>query len=606
MSKELFVALPSLRIGKIIEVRGNQIRIELDIKISELTRSVYGQVYSIGQIGSIIKIHFGRKILFAYVRMLRMQSDIQAEEGKTIILPGDDKRILEADLFSQGIWNSKEEKLSFVRGVETYPLPLQDAFLCLNNELESIYRAAEDLKNIENNSMVPIGNYVDGNNAICRANIDKLFGHHCAILGSTGSGKSGTVASILHSVLDHQSQGKKISPRIVIIDPHGEYAKAFENKSIVYKAYSEASVESVNTEQLKLPYWLMSSDEFRSLVIGKTEFEATSQTNMIYQAVTYARLLSAGLVENIGDDPEGEKNTEIPKAGKTESDILNFDRDKPIPFLLSEFVKHVDKVQGRKKGRTESLAASDSNRQKVDSILKKLKVLRSNPQLSFLMEEHSKKSPTLENVLRQFVGDIGDKHLRIIDISGLPNEVAGPLTALIARLLFHYKLWQTRDEREEDPVLFICEEAHRYVPNHGEAQYKEAQEAVRRIAKEGRKYGIGLMLISQRPSDVEATVLSQCNSWIILRLTNSNDQQHVAKFLPDSLVGLTKMLPSLTRREAIFVGEAAALPSRIRIKKLEPEQLPDSNDISFVKGWINKQNMENKLTEVSKRWVGPP
>ena len=220
------------------------------------------------------------------------------------------------------------------------------------------------------------------------------------------------------------------------------------------------------------------------------------------------------------------------------------------------------------------------------------------------MEEYGATSPTLETVLHQFVGDVEDKNLRIIDISGLPNEVAGPLTALIARLLFQYKLWQTRDEREKDPVLFICEEAHRYVPNHGEAQYKEAQEAVRRIAKEGRKYGVGLMLISQRPSDVEATVLSQCNSWIILRLTNSNDQEHVAKFLPDSLVGLTKMLPSLTRREAIFVGEAAALPSRIRINKLQPEQLPDSNDISFVKGWVNEPTKTNELKKISDRWIG--
>ena len=146
MNKEIFTTNKSLRIGKIIEVSGNSIRIELDVKITELTRSVYGQIYSVGQIGSIIKIHFGRKILFAYVRMLRMQSDIQSEEGKAQILPGDDKRILEADLFGQGIWSVKNKQLEFNRGVETYPLPLQDAFLCLNDELESIYRAAENLK----------------------------------------------------------------------------------------------------------------------------------------------------------------------------------------------------------------------------------------------------------------------------------------------------------------------------------------------------------------------------------------------------------------------------------------------------------------------------
>ena len=452
--------------------------------------------------------------------------------------------------------------------------------------------------------MVPIGNYIGGNEAICRANIDKLFGHHCAILGSTGSGKSGTVASILHSVLEHESNEKSIKPKIVIIDPHGEYAKAFKGKAIIYNAYNDSSDSYGTATELKLPYWLMSSDEFRSLVIGKTEFEATSQTNMVYQAITYARLLQTELIENVGSDPLGESDDQLPRSGIQEDSILNFDRDKPNPFLLSEFIKHLEKVQGRKAGKVDNLTPSDSNRQKIEAILKKLKVLRSNPQLKFLLEEFSNSSPSLKDVLNQFIGENEGKNLRIIDISGLPNEVAGPLTALIARLLFQYKVWQTRDERETDPVLFVCEEAHRYVPNQGEAQYKEAQEAVRRIAKEGRKYGIGLMLVSQRPSDVESTVLSQCNSWIVLRLTNSNDQEHVSKFLPDSLAGLTKMLPALTRREAIFVGEAAALPSRIRIRKLDPDQLPDSNDISFVKGWSTETSEKFNVDAIAKRWIG--
>ena len=220
-----------------------------------------------------------------------------------------------------------------------------------------------------------------------------------------------------------------------------------------------------------------------------------------------------------------------------------------------------------------------------------------------MMKEHDASSPKLEDVVAQFVGaDRDGKDLRIIDISGLPNEVAGPLTALIARLLFQYKLWQTKVERIFDPVLFVCEEAHRYVPNHGEAQYKEAQEAVRRIAKEGRKYGLGLMLVSQRPSDVESTVLSQCNSWVILRLTNSSDQEHVAKFLPDSLAGLTKMLSSLTRREALFIGEASALPSRIRINELPENKLPDSEDISFVDGWVNDPNDSIAIKSITDRW----
>ena len=142
------------------------------------------------------------------------------------------------------------------------------------------------------------------------------------------------------------------------------------------------------------------------------------------------------------------------------------------------------------------------------------------------------------------------------------------------------------------------------MPDRGEAQYREAQEAVRRIAKEGRKYGLGLMLVSQRPSDVESTVLSQCNSWIVLRLTNGNDQEHVGRFLPDSLAGITKILSSLSRREAIFVGEAAALPARIRIRALNKDQLPDSHDISFAEGWAHTALSAQELKGITDRWLG--
>ncbi|MCX7113695.1 MAG: ATP-binding protein [Proteobacteria bacterium] len=600
----LFEPRSELRIGKILEVNGNSLRIELDNKISELTRSIDGRVYPIGQMASIIKIHFGRKLLFAYVRMLRMRSDLLEEEGRTSIEPGDDSRILEADLFGQGTWVNKTKQLLFSRGIETYPLPLQDAYLCLNEELENIYRGAENLAEGQAISpMIPIGNYIGSNNAVCRANIDKLFGHHCAILGSTGSGKSGTVASIIHSVLEHKPEGQDLSPRIIMIDPHGEYATAFKDKAVVYKAYNEASANSGEAQQLKLPYWLMSGDEFRLFVLGKTEEEATSQNNIIYEALSYARLERAGIVQNLGDEPCGEAAIKA-KNEKNYTEILNFDRDKPCQFYLSEFVKHIDKVQGRKKDKQDALAVT--GREKHDKVLRKLRILRSNPQLNFIMDELNEESPALETILSQFVGKNdkdGNKYLRIIDISGLPNEVAGPLTALIARLLFQYKLWQTKEERKSDPILFVCEEAHRYVPNHGEAQYKEAQEAVRRIAKEGRKYGIGLMLVSQRPSDVESTVLSQCNSWLILRLTNANDQQHVAKFLPDSLAGLTSMLSALTRREALFVGEAAALPSRIRINKLPKDKLPDSHDISFVEGWTNLPATVETLKGITDKWT---
>jgi len=599
-----FKAINELCIGKILEVNGTNIRVELDPNLTDLTRSYNGRVYSIGQMASIIKIHFGRKVLFAYVRMLRMRSEIELEPGQKGVSPADDSRILEADLFGQGSWSSEEHTLEFTRGVEIYPLPLQSAYLMTNEELDSLYKGAEKFAEDDTTSpIVPIGTYVGGSQK-CRANINKLFGHHCAVLGSTGSGKSGTVATIIHSVLEHKTHDDKtLHPRIIIIDPHGEYSKAFFDRAIKYKAYSEACESVSDSTELILPYWLMTGDEFRSLVIGKTENEATSQNNIVYEALSYARMVYAGIVEEVGDDPEGGIVSSL-CSGKSEDDRLNFDRDKPIPFKLKDFILHIDKVQGRKPGKTENLAQT-SGRDKIDGILKKLRVLQANPQLNFLLNEVTVTTHPISKIIAQLLGINADnpgKDIRIIDISGLPNEVAGLLTAIISRLLFQYKLWQSRDEREKDPILLVCEEAHRYVPNYGEAQYREAQSAIRRIAKEGRKYGIGLMLISQRPSDVESTVLSQCNSWIILRLTNSSDQDHVSNFLPDSLSGLTRILSSLTRREAIFVGEAAALPSRIRIRELAENQLPDSSDINFVKGWTNTLLATADIKKITDKW----
>ena len=598
MSK--FTERTELRIGKIIEVSGESMRVELNAEIGDLSRVVDGRVYSVGQLGSIVKVHYGRRLLFAYVRLLRMRSEIAVEEGTDRIAAGDDSRILEADLFAQGVWRGQESGLTINRGVEIYPLPLQGVYLATAEELDELFLAAERAEDQNGVSpLVTIGSYVGSNGAICRANIDKLIGQHCVVLGSTGSGKSGTVAALIHSILDHKcTADQTIQPRIVIIDPHGEYGNAFKNRCQVLRAYASAA-EGCAGVALRLPYWLMSGDELRTLIIGKTEAEATSQNNIVYKALKHARMVTAGIVAALPDSPNGDEAVVL-CPGKKQADVTAFDRDKPIRFSLDEFEKHIHTVQGRKSGTQTPL--SNSDRKSHDSILDKLNVLRTDPRLQFLILDNPE--DTLNASILQLTGAADNAStVKVIDISGAPNEVAGTLTAIICRLLFNFKVWQTRTERERDPIMIVCEEAHRYVPDRGEAQYKEAQEAVRRIAKEGRKYGLGLMLVSQRPSDLESTVLSQCNSWLILRLTNGADQDHVRRFLPDSLSGISKMLTSLGRREAVFVGEAAALPARIRIRELIADQLPDSNDISFAGGWANEPGTAATAAPVISRWT---
>jgi DNA helicase HerA-like ATPase len=552
--------IENLAIGKIIEVDGTRIIAELDPTLSELSRVYAGESYPIGQFGSIVKIHFGRRLIFAFVGRLRMKADYEAERG-LVSHAVDDERIIEADLFGEGEWllDTSDEttkwELKFERGISTFPLPQQTLYLTPKAELRFIYGKGKS-------NVVRLGEHAGSGGTPCYAELNELLGKHTAILGSTGSGKSGTVASVLHSIL---SKGKeenfsKWQPRIIILDPHNEYSSAFK----------ECTKLSTDDQSLKLPYWLMNFQETVSLLIGKTEFVATSQANIVKIALQKAR-------------SEGAKELDL--------DLHKITIDSPVPYKLSTLKSTIEATK----------PSAASAQAPHNSILEKLDVLQRDARVRFLMEEWAGgKEDPFPKIIEQLVG--AGPQPRIVDLSGVPNEVAGVSSALIARTLFNLKVWQSAEERNRDPVLLVCEEAHRYVPNRGEAQYEAAQEAIRRIAKEGRKYGLGLLLVSQRPSEVEATVLSQCNSWIVLRITNDSDREHVRSVLPDSMSGLTKMLSGLRRQEAIFVGQAAMLPSRILIRSLTPDQLPRSHDVDFQAGWRSDPITAEELQRVAERW----
>ena len=549
--------IENLAIGQIIEVDGSRLVAELNPTLSELSRVYAGETYPIGQFGSIIRIHFGRRLVYALVGRLRMKSEFQAERG-LVPASSSDERIVEADLFGEGEWvhgASGEWELRFERGVSTYPLPQQTVYLTPKAELRFIYGKAKG-------AVVQLGQHVGSGGTPCLADLNELLGKHTAVLGSTGAGKSGTVAAIIHSILERGDKNsyEKWKPRIIILDPHGEYGTAFADHTKL----------SSDDGTLTLPYWLLNFQETVALLIGKTEFVATSQANIVKSALMAAR-------------EEGAQQLGL--------DANSITVDSPVPYKLSTLKAKIDA------DKPPQASKQDSH----NSILQKLEVLMTDARLRFMMEEwNDGANDPFPEVIKQLTGD--GPQPRIVDLSGVPNEVAGVSSAVIARTLFNLKIWQTQPERESDPVLLVCEEAHRYVPNRGEAQYEAAQEAIRRIAKEGRKYGVGLLLVSQRPSEVEATVLSQCNSWIVLRITNDADREHVRSILPDSMSGLTKMLSGLRRQEAIFVGQAAMLPSRILIRDLKPEQLPKSNDIDFDKGWQNDATPDVQIQEVVNRW----
>ena len=486
-----------------------------------------------------------------------MKWEYEAERGLSLV-SSSDERIVEADLFGEGEWVGTHDgnpRLLFERGVATYPLPQQTVYLTPKSELQFIYGD-------ENGAVIRLGEHVGAGGAPCFADMNELLGKHTALLGSTGSGKSCAAVAVIQSIIE---RGRELAyehwnPRIVVLDPHNEYGAAFPTHVRL----------STDDGSLQLPYWLLNLQETVALLIGKTEYVATSQANIIKSALIAAR--------NQGASSIGLEDGQITV-------------DSPVPYSISELVRLIEDDRPDQKSRQDS----------HNSILDKIKVLRGDARLRFLMTEWDEESgDPLAAIVGKIIGS--GSQPRVVDLSGVPNEVAGVSSAVIARTLFNLKVWQTSAERAADPVLLVCEEAHRYVPNRGEAQYEAAQEAIRRVAKEGRKYGVGLLLVSQRPSEVDATVLSQCNSWIVLRITNETDREHVKAILPDSMASLVKMLPSLRRREAIFVGQAATLPSRIMIRELPLGKRPQSNDIDFDEGWQRDALTSEEITSIGNRW----
>lgn len=567
--------IENLSIGKIIEVDGSRIIAELDPAISDLSRVFAGENYPIGQFGSIIKVHFGRRSIYGLVSRLRMKADYQIERGLPVA--SSDERIIEADLFGEGEWRRQGESefaLEFERGVATYPLPQQNIYLTPKSELRFIYGDAKG-------AVIQLGEHVGSGGAPCYAELNELLGKHTAILGSTGAGKSGTIAAVIHSILERGeiASHKHWHPQIIILDPHNEYGKAFP-------AHQRLSTDEGS---LKLPYWLLDLEESLSLFIGKTEFAATSQSNIVKNALISVR----------------EDAAEQLKLDKSQLTV-----DSPIPYVIgdSSGLDHL----GMKDGElyTEGLIGAINQQRPLgkdkkahedySKVIRKIDSLLKDGRLKFMMESWGGGEDPLPGIVNQFLTQ--QTTVQIVDLSGVPNEVAGVASAAIARIIFQLKVWQTEAERKNSPALLVCEEAHRYVPNRGEAQYEAAQSAIRRIAKEGRKYGVGLLLVSQRPSEVEATVLSQCNSWIVLRITNDADREHVRSVLPDSMSGLTKMLSGLRRQEAIFVGQAATLPTRVMIRSLSDGQLPRSNDVDFDKGWQQQAMTIEQIGDVVKKW----
>lgn len=448
----------------------------------------------------------------------------------------------------------------FKRTLETVPEIDADCYVLHGERLTSFMQAISQVS-IDNKNPLTLGTYTLDDNAEAWLDGNKFFQRHAVIVGSTGSGKSWTVARLLEQVACLPSAN------VIVFDVHGEYntlhGKGFQHIKIA--GPNDKSEEGI----LFLPYWLLTYEEMISLMLDRSDNNAPNQ----------AMAFSNAVLE--------QKYSNLVSLGKTDV-ASSFTIDSPVPYklsnLLTEF-KRLDEemVPGAKVG-TEKQGPLNG---KLTRFIQRLESKKSDKRLNFLFNETTEVlnydyAKNLSKTLMHSSSLQKDKGVKIIDFSEVPSDVLPLMVSLVGRIVFSVQQWIEKDKRH--PIALFCDEAHLYLPEKTNNSLENAGlQNFERIAKEGRKYGIGLVVISQRPAEVNRTILSQSNNFIAMRLTNAEDQAVIKRLLPDSLGGFSELLPVLDVGEALVVGDASLLPSRIKIKT--PSMKPNSATVEFWDEW---------------------
>lgn len=492
---------------------------------------------------------------------------------------GGNNFLIEVELIGSYFRSSNKEYI-FERGAHGIPLPPNNGIKILSDE---DYRNIFSCK-IASSESFAFSKLVHDEKIKVPVNGNKFFNKHFAIVGSTGSGKSHAVAKILQQATTEKSSEYSglNNSHIIIFDIHNEYRSAFPDAHVI------------DIKDLILPYWLLNSEELEELFLD-TEANDHNQRNIFKEAVTAGKKLCF-----IGN--EFEKN-------KIHYDSpLLFDINKVLLFAREKNEELINSGEtyatGEKKGQPKTTQGSLYG--KLTNFVSRLENKLNDSRLEFFLGENSK-SISFEEAIRQFVGYKKDNlaNTTIIDLGGIPFEVLSITVSLISRILFDFgyfykKILDSNNAICETPILLIYEEAHKYAPKSNLARYRASKTSIERIAKEGRKYGVTLGIISQRPSEISETIFSQCSNFIAMRLTNPDDQNYVKRLLPDTLGSLTETLPSLMSGEALLIGEAVMIPSLVKIDECVPA--PKSVDISYLDIWKEKWKDDVRFEEITREW----
>jgi uncharacterized protein len=444
-----------------------------------------------------------------------------------------------------------EERLTgkifnFRRGVTRYPFPGTPVYPMSSHDLRQVYAA-------DGRASIEIGNVYPTNDIRGTLYVDSMLGKHFALLGSTGTGKSTSAALILHRICELAPQG-----HIVMIDPHGEYSSAFKSNGALF-----------DVSNLAMPYWLMNFEEHCEVFLTTHGNERQMDADILAKCLLASRAKSRAA--------EG---------------IAKLTVDSPIPYLLSDLTAAIQTEMG-KLDKAGDNAPYMRLRTKIDEI-------KADPRYTFMFSGMMV-ADTMANFLARIFRLPGDgKPISIIDVSGVPSDITSVVVAVLSRMVFDYAIW-SRNEPQR-PILLVCEEAHRYVPAERDAHRSSVGKILGRIAKEGRKYGVSLGLITQRPSDLAEGVLSQCGTIIAMRLNNDRDQAFVRSAMPEGARGFLDTIPALRNRECIICGEGVSIPIRVAMDDLESQKRPASSDPLFSQLWQQTGGEDEIVGRVVKRW----
>ncbi len=531
-------------IGRIVSVTGAKAIVLLDVPRDGAARATADRP----EMGTLLAIDTATTVVLAIVSALSVPVPAQ-RDGESEIW------IAELGLVGE-LWRLEDNGFSFNRGVTIYPALGDRVRVAGKSELRLAFCGTA--------RSVSVGTLRQDVSIPAMVRVDDLLGKHFAILGTTGTGKSCTTALILRSILKENP-----AAHILLLDPHNEYATAFKEWG-----------EVVSPRNMQLPFWLLNFDEIVEVLIGDPERKA--EIEILQELIPIAK--SKYATSRNGEQASSQRLRRSP------NDPSRYTVDTPVPYRTSDLLKMIEQRMG--------MLENKHDLSPYRAIKHRLEQITQDARYAFMFGSLTVSDGMAQILGRIFRVPVNDKPITILELTGLPPEIVNVVVSVLCRMTFDFAVWG----EGQVPVTLVCEEAHRYVPASTEAGFGPCKRAIAKIAKEGRKYGASLCIVTQRPAEIDPTILSQCNTVFALRMSNDKDQAIVQSAVSDTGSGLLEFLPALGQREAIAFGDGVSLPVRIKFDDLPADSLPRSSTASFSECWQRCDSDEAFLERIVERW----